>query len=135
MQVLKPRKTVDRGGLVHISEDAFRFFLAVEYATRRNLRVPNAISMDENFHNKLTNLVVEDSDVQFHWCQTAVEDEDAGELVMKKLVEKWITVRGFSFTNSILEQYKQKIRKQLPNPRAYGLNCSQNNVYFNIILI
>ena len=50
----------------------------------------------------------------------------------KKLVEKWITVRGFSFTNSTLEQYKQKTRKQLPNPRPYGLNCSQNNVYLLI---
>ena len=32
-------KTVDICGLVHISEDAFRFFLAVEYATQRNLKV------------------------------------------------------------------------------------------------
>ena len=32
---------------------------------------------------------------------------------MEKLVEKWITVtdRGFSFTNSILEQYKQAKNK------------------------
>ena len=62
-------------------------------------------------------LVVGDSDVQFYWCLWM--SEDAGELVMEKLVEKWITVRGFSFTNSIVEPYKQKI-KQLPNPRVYG---------------
>ena len=104
-------KTVDRGGLVHVSEEAFRFFLAVEYATRRNLRVSNVINMDENFRNKLKNLIMGDSDVEFYWLLTGVEDEDAGELVMEKLIEKWITVRGFSFTNSILEQYKQNCKK------------------------
>ena len=56
-------KAVDRGGVVHISEDAFRFFLAVDYATWRNLRVPNAISMEEKFHSKLMNLVVGNSDI------------------------------------------------------------------------
>ena len=104
-------KTVDRGGLVHISEEAFRFFLAVEYATRRNLRVNNAINMDENFRKKLKNLIIGDSDVEFYWLLTGIEDEDAGDIVMENLIEKWITVRGFSFTSSILEQYKQNSKK------------------------
>ena len=99
-------KTVDRGGLVHISEEAFRFFLAVEYATRRNLRISNAINMDKNFHKKLKNLIIGDSDVEFYWLLTGIEDEDAGDIVMENLIEKWITVRRFSFTSSILEQYK-----------------------------
>ena len=96
---------------MHVSEEAFRFFLAVEYATQRNLRVSNVFGMDENFRNKLKNLIVGDSDVEFYWLLTGVEDEDAGQLVMEKLIEKWITVRGFSFTNSILEQYKQNSKK------------------------
>ena len=66
---------------MHVSGEAFRFFLAVEYATQRNLRVYNVFTMDEGFRNKLKNLIVGDSDVEFYWLLTGVEDEDAGELV------------------------------------------------------
>lgn len=92
----KSTKAVDRGGLVHISA---RFFLAVEYATQRHLRISNIASMhvDESFHNEIVSLVIGDSDVEFYWCLTGIEDENAGELVLKKLVHKWITIQGFSF--------------------------------------
>ena len=67
--------------------------------------------MDVNFRKKLENLFMGDSDVEFYWLLTGIEDKDAGELVIENLIEKWVTVRGFSFTSSILEQYKQNSKK------------------------
>ena len=42
-------KTVDRGGLVHISDQAFRLFLSIESSVRRYLTVKNAANMDSTF--------------------------------------------------------------------------------------
>ena len=37
-------------------------------------------------------------------------DEDAQKF-LEKIVQKWITIRGHSFANSIMEMYKQKQKK------------------------
>jgi len=62
-------KTVDRGGLIYIyiyiSNKAFRFFLAIEYATQKDLRISNVVKMDEKLHIKLKNLIIGYSDVDF----------------------------------------------------------------------
>ena len=59
---------------------------------------------DTSRHN-IKEMVFADSDVQFNWCLTgmAIEigDERAEEL-LKMCIDKWITIRGFSFASSIL---------------------------------
>ena len=47
-------------------------------------------------------------DVLFYWSMVSVnwEEEESTEL-LQKIIEYWVTVRGFSFAGAFLEKYKQ----------------------------
>lgn len=38
-------------------------------------------------------------------------DEEIRDKILAKIVEKWMTIRGFSFANSIMEMYKSETKK------------------------
>ena len=104
-------KSVNRGGLVQITEDAHQLFCAIEYCVRSQLHTSNMCSMDSTFRSRLTNSVLSNSEVQFRWACIGNVDEEAGETCLEMIVHKWITIRGFSFANSVMEQYKQENKK------------------------
>ena len=104
-------KTIDRGGLVHISDQAFRLFVAIESSVRRYLTVKNATNMDSAFREYLTKCILDDPDVLFHWCLIGYADDELGETCLNHIVDKWITIRGFSFAKSMLEMYKLASKK------------------------
>ena len=81
--------------------------------------------MDDTYRKYLTYCVLNDSDV-FQWCMAGQDesDEDAQDY-LEKIVEKWITIRGYSFANSMMEMYKQQEEKELQNQNHYVAN------YFN----
>ena len=58
-------KSVNRGGLVLITEDAHQLFCAIEYCVRSQLHTSNMCSMDSTFRSRLTNSVLSNSEVQF----------------------------------------------------------------------
>lgn len=103
-------KEISRGRLIHITQEAQQVFVAIEASVRVHLRVTKAHQLNETSRNKIKELVFADSDVQFYWCLTgmAIEigDERAEEL-LEMCIDKWITIRGFSFANSVLEMHKQ----------------------------
>ena len=101
---------INRGGLVKITADAYQVFLAVESCVRRYLTIKKVSKMDKSFKRYLTNMVVNDSDVLFHWCMAGFEkDENAS--CLQQIVKKWITIRGFSFATCLMEMYKQENKK------------------------
>ena len=48
-------------------------------------------------------------DVQFYWflLSSDIDQEKANKELLLMIVDLWITIRGFSFAKSVLEQYKQ----------------------------
>ena len=68
--------------------------------------------MDDTFRKYLTNCVLNDSDVLFQWCMAGQDenDEDTQDC-LEKIVEKWITIKGYSFANSMMEMYKQQEKR------------------------
>ena len=38
-------------------------------------------------------------------------EQDEPEILLSKLAEMWVTIRGFSYTGNLLEQYKQSIKE------------------------
>ena len=101
---------IDRGGLVKITPEAYQLFLAIECCVRRYLTVQKASRMDESYKSYLTNMVVNDDDVLFHWCIAGFQ-KDENERCLHHIVNKWITIRGFSFASSLMEMYKQENKK------------------------
>ena len=46
------------------------------------------------------------------WCLAGQnEDDEASHKCLEKIVEKWITIRGFSFAGNLMEIYKQEQKK------------------------
>ena len=96
---------------MQITEDAHQLFCAIEYFVHSQLHTSNMCSMDSTFRSRLTNSVLANSEVQFQWTCIRNVDEGAGETCLEMIVHKWITIRGFSFANSVMEQYKQENKK------------------------
>ena len=66
--------------------------------------------MDDGYKSYLTRMVVQDDDALFYWCMAGF-DQDDNERCLQFIVNKWITIRGFSFASSIMEIYKQENKK------------------------
>ena len=110
---------VDRGGLVHISDDLYRVFVAIELHIRKFFNVENAREMTPTSKGKVVSSLLSNEDVLFFWCMVCcdVPEEFAKEL-LKRIVELWTTIRGFSFAKSYMEIYKQKTKKILQRSKA-----------------
>ena len=103
---------VDRGGLVVITEEAYQLFYAIETCIRRYLRVSNATEMKDEFRKHVTDCIVNDENVLFYWCLAGQDECDKTcQCCLLKLVEKWVTIRGFSFAKNLMEMYKQSEKK------------------------
>ena len=66
--------------------------------------------MDDSFKSYLTNMVIHDDDVLFHWCLAGFDDDENARC-LEHIAKKWITIRGFSFASSMMEMYKQENKK------------------------
>ena len=66
--------------------------------------------MNEGFRKKVISAILSDDDLLFDWCFAAefVVDQDIGDRCLQKVVNKWFVIRGFSFSNSMMEMYKQE---------------------------
>ena len=63
--------------------------------------------------------ITDNDDILFHWCMLTCDvDDESANVVLTMLINLWITIRGFSFTNGWLEQYKQSRKKYLQRSKA-----------------
>ena len=110
---------IDRGGLVHVNHTAFKFFLAMENELRQHLTTSKIEDMNDGCRVKLKVAIVEDIDVQ-HYFQRVTEDleEEEQKSLLSLVVDLYITVRGFSFTRSWMEMYKQQEKKRLQKSKS-----------------
>ena len=72
--------------------------------------------------------LLKSDDLLFEWCLIAVEaDDDISTLVLEKIVELYVTVRGLTFAKSCMEMYKQAKKKTVHKSRALRskLACNQ----------
>jgi len=84
---------VDRGGPTHHNR-SISIFIAIETCTRSYLKVSKATEMSKEFRKSGQD-----------------ESDEVCQKCMMQFVEKWITIRGFSFVNNIMEMYKQSEKK------------------------
>lgn len=104
--------TVDRGGLVRVTDDAYTCFTAIEYCIQRHFRMNNLHKMNETFREKVAAETKNDDDVQFYWCLLSGNmDQECSEKLLELLINKYITIRGFSFAKSLMEIYKKDTKK------------------------
>jgi hypothetical protein len=67
---------------------------------------------------KLVMAITSDEDVLFHWCMMSANDLEDNQVsvLLNKIVEPWVTIRGYSFVSAWV---KKSIKKD--NPALYNL--------------
>ena len=57
-----------------------------------------------------------DDDVKFYWqvasAEFEIDDQETHAILLRKIVELFLTVRAFSLTGVLMEKYKQDIKKE-----------------------
>lgn len=106
-------KRVDRGGLWYIKETTFQLFYTIEHRVRTildQLKNPSPPSKA-----KIIQTVTRDDDVQFYWLIASadfeIDDEETCDILLNKIVELFLMVRGFSLAGVWMERYKQSAKR------------------------
>ena len=112
---------VDRGGLIHISDDFFRVFIAIELEIHKHFRVENAQKMMASYEGKVVASNLTNEDVLFQWCMVCCDaPEELSNELLKRIVEVWTTICGFSFAKLYMEMYKQATKKVLQRSNLFS---------------
>lgn len=110
----------NRGGLIFVTDEAFTFFSTIEQVIRHYLRVDRVKELSVGMRKEIKKSIVEDVDVKANWSVVAQDmDEDVGSVLLGKIIDVWITIRGFSFAGAYMELYKQRAKTTLQ--RSKGL--------------
>lgn len=112
---------IDRGGLWHIKETTYRFFRAIEDVARHVLKAllhPSAPSKCSKC--EVIQRMISDDDVQFYWlCDDfEIDNHEVHAILLQKIVELYVTVRGFSVASGWLEQYKQHTKQSTQHTKS-----------------
>ena len=105
---------IDRGGLVHVTDKCYQLCLAVEHATRQQVHLDNITFMDDTFRKHLEDMLISDDDVLFGWTMI-VGDETEKEHALHEIIKLWMTIRGFTFAKSIMDNIELKQRRKHQN--------------------
>ena len=103
-------KQISRGGLKLVKNKSYQFFHAMEMYVRRHFTVMFAPTISAGSKVMLVDKVATD-DVLFYWSMLAVEWEEEENVLLRMIIDLWVTIRGFSFATSWLEMYKQVNKK------------------------
>ena len=110
-------KAIDRGGLVHVSDMTYMLFTAMEQALR-----PCLVTMEKSAAldiKEVSKIIETDENVLFYWSILSVNwEEGAAEALLCMLVERWITLRGFSSASALMEKYKQQCKKNIQKSKG-----------------
>ena len=97
----------------YVKDTTFQLFCAIEYQVRPALialKKPSPPSKAD-----IIKRVISDDDVQFYWLIASadfeIDDNETQDILLKKLVELFLTVRRFSLTGVWMERYKQNKKK------------------------
>ena len=100
---------VDRGGLFPVNNTAYLLFKQLEIKVQKNYNYNKLVASHIPTRDEIAKLIMKSTDVQFYWflLSSDVDQEEANKELLLMIVDLWITICGFSFAKSILEQYKQ----------------------------
>lgn len=105
-------KTNDRGGLKHVSLDTFNCFKAIELVTYK-------LISEGHTKDEIVLQTFNDSNVIFHWELISSVPEEADSLyLLREVIDLWFTVRGFSITNRLFEEYKEASKMNIKGKKG-----------------
>ena len=122
---------VDRGGLWYVKNTAYLLFVVIEEEVRKCLK---QLLTGSGHKSTIIKSVVESEEVEFYWLITQADfdvgDEETYKLLLHKIVELYVTVRGHSYASSLIEKHKQAMAKG--TQRATNITTPMEGEEFNI---
>ena len=110
---------MDRGGLTHINDTMYGLFYQMEIELRKFYNIKKVIS-DQKSKQEIISQISKSDEVLYHW-HALTEDSD-NLIIIDELysiiVTKFVTIRGFYFTASIVEAYKTGCNQSLQKSKA-----------------
>ena len=118
---------MDRGGLFCENDASFHLFRSIEYVTQINLPYHIQCSPSDDNKESLLKTIADDDDVQFHWSMASIDvrDENHSAELLRILVQKWITIRGFGIASLWLEEYKRATKQTTKGKKALRKELSK----------
>ena len=105
-------RTTDRGGLRHASNDTYRFFLALETVLLQLVE-------KGELREKVVSGIMTNENVVFLWgIATDLADMKQSLALLQEVVQLWYTLRGFSITSQLLEQYKKATKSTIKGKKG-----------------
>ena len=103
-------KAINRGGLFLIKDEVYLLFFEMEKKMRKELSfMLRARRIDKD---SVISSISSDDKVLSHWCVCAVSLEDeTSKALLVKIIELWLTIRGFSTAGAYVEYYKRCCKK------------------------
>ena len=95
-------QTTDRGGLYHVTDEAFEFFTEIELVTYNYLTKMNIDSVKKT--------ICDDPYVLHAWadCSIDIESSDKQNYILMEIIKEWVKLRGHSIASMEEEQHKKK---------------------------
>ena len=105
-------RNTDRGGLRHASNDTYRFFLALETVLLQLVE-------KGELREKVVSGIMTNENVVFLWgIATDLADMKQSLALLQEVVQLWYTLRGFSITSQLLEQYKKATKSTIKGKKG-----------------
>ena len=118
-------KMIDRGGLWYIKESTYSLFVALEEETRQCLKALS--NQRSKCKQEVIKMILSNEDVLFYWTIASadfeIDDEEVHDVLLKMIVELYVTMRGFSYASMWMEKYKNPLKNQHSIQIAYVETC------------
>ena len=102
----------DRGGLIHVSDDCFCFFCAVEDVTYEMLEKGSCRA-------EFITEVLDHQTVRFYWDVIASGLKDVwSKYLLHEIATLWFTIRGYTVAGRLLEEYKAAIKRNIKGSKG-----------------
>lgn len=99
----------DRGGLLYVKETTYSLFLSIEAELRERLQALTGLEPTSST-DVMIKEITSSEDVLFYWqiCSADfdVEDNEVYDLLLYKIVKLYVTMRGYSYSNALMEKFK-----------------------------
>ena len=103
---------ISRGGIKLVNNKTYHFFHAVEMNVRRHFsRAASPTTLTTGSKAAVVQSTATDEEVLFYWSIISAEWEEEEQILLRMIIELWVTIRGFSFARSMMEMYKQAQKK------------------------
>ena len=114
-------RMLDRGGLWYVKDRTYSLFLAIEEEVRQCLKTLSI--QHAKCKKEIIECVTSNEDVLFYWiiatADFEIDDEEVHEMLLKMIVELYITMRGFSYANGWMEKFKKSTKNLHNGQKAY----------------